>query len=138
MDIAGAREVELASYVYDDEEIQKILCRRLRDSSTFSLNVYIDKEKFGGTIPRSQKPRLRDLARLGAQVFVCAGAGSQGAFHVKGVVVDRRALYTGSANLTRKSRDNEEICFRITGPTVQAVLERLARQRQNRSPWDGQ
>ena len=44
-------------------------------------------------------------------------------------MVDRRFLYSGGANITDKSNINEEYCYRMTGPVVHQVPERLAAQR---------
>jgi hypothetical protein len=51
--------------------------------------------------------------------------------------VDRRFLYSGNANFTDKSEVNKEFCFRMVGPVVRQVLERLALHRQRHTLWDG-
>jgi hypothetical protein len=43
-DIHAAREVELASYVYDNLDVHKELVKKLRSREPFKLNVYIDRE----------------------------------------------------------------------------------------------
>ena len=53
------------------------------------------------------------------------------------VNVDRRYLYTGSANFTGQSVKNEELCFRMTGPVVAKVLEKLAVWRTKGEAWTG-
>lgn len=136
-DIEGASEVELASYVYDSSSLQKVLLKRLKGRSAFTLNMYLDTEMFAGGVPRSQKVRCRELLEAGAQVFLCKGPKKLGAFHCKAVVVDRRCLYCGSANATEKSLSNEESCLRITGQPVGEALKRLAVQRQKGKLWDG-
>jgi hypothetical protein len=136
-DVAVSSEVELASYQYDNPSLHKALLKRLKAKSHFSLNVYVDAEMFGGIVPRYQKPRCEELLEAGAQVFLCKGPKAKGSFHCKGIVVDRRYLYCGSANATYKSAFNEEFCFRITGPPVGQVLHKLALQRQRQKPWDG-
>ena len=40
-------------------------------------------------------------------------------------------------DITGKSERNEELCFKMAGPVVRQVLERLARQRHKLSPWSG-
>ena len=59
-----------------------------------------------------------------------------GSFHAKGLVVDRRTLYTGSANVTNKSCENNEWCLRATGPVVKQVLQKLADYRVRFPLWD--
>ncbi len=46
--------------------------------------------------------------------------------HVKAVVLDDRIAYAGSSNLTKASRVNRELVFRLTGPPVAAVLAAVA------------
>lgn len=65
------------------------------------------------------------------------GAKGRGFLSDESNVVDRRYLYSGSANATHKSVFTEELCFRITGPVAGQVLEVLAAQRVKRKPWDG-
>jgi hypothetical protein len=136
-DIATASEVELASYMYDNLSLHKLLLKRLRGQTQFSVRVYLDAEMFGGTVPRFQRPRARELFNAGAKVFLCKGPRAQGSFHCKGIVVDRRYLYSGSPNATDKSEKNEEFCFRITGPPVSQVLQRLTAQLEKGKQWDG-
>ena len=110
---------------------------RLQGRAPFSLRLYLDAEMFAGRVPHFQRPRVRELFEAGAKVLLCRGLKNQGAFHCKGIVVDRRFLYTGSANATHKSHCNEEFCFRITGPTVSQVLERLSTHLQKGKLWNG-
>ena len=58
-----------------------------------------------------------------------------GAHHGKAVVVGRRYLYTGSPNVTVKSEQNAEFCFKMTGPDVHQWMARLALQKQRALPW---
>ena len=136
-DIATASEVELASYQYDSPALQKVVLRRLAGRSPFSLRVYLDAEKFAEGCPYFQRSRVRELFNAGAKVLLCKGPKAQGAFHCKGIVVDRKYLYSGSANATYKSLSNEEFCFRITGPSVSQVLQRLSTHLSKGRVWDG-
>ena len=79
-------------------------------------------------------------------LFFCLGLWSPGSkvarkapglFHGKAVVVDRRRLYTGGANVTYSSNFNEEFCFLMTGPVVEQVLGKLAVHRQKGKAWKG-
>lgn len=136
-DLSTASEVELASYIYDDPSLQKVLLQRLKGRWDFKLNMYVDAEMFAGTGCRYQRKRLRDLCEAGAKVFLCKGPGRQGSFHMKALVVDRRYLYSGSPNFTYKSHCNEELCMRITGGEVAKVLEKLSGHRLTCNAWDG-
>ena len=122
---------------YDNPALQKVLLKRLTGRAPFSLRLYLDAEMFAGRVPHFQRPRVRELFEAGAKVLLCRGLKNQGDFHCKGIVVDRRFLYTGSANATHKSHCNEEFCFRITGPTVSQVLERLSTHLQKGKLWNG-
>jgi len=133
-DIKEAGEVELASYVYDHPALQAMLLKKLQGRWEFKLNIYVDVELYSTGGPRCQGVRLKALMEAGAQVYLCQGAGRFGSFHSKGLVVDRRVLYTGSANFTTKSTTNDEFCLRITGPVVLQFLEKLARHRNKQKP----
>lgn len=135
--ISNSSEVELATYMYDHPALQKVLLQRLRGRAHFSLRFYIDAEMFRGTVPHAQKCRVRQLLAAGATVLLCKGYGPQGSFHCKGIVVDRKYLYIGSANATFKSQSNEEFCFRITGAPVTQILERLSLHVKKGKLWDG-
>ena len=135
--VKGAAEVELASYLYDNTAVQDALLKRLRSRAAFSLNVYVDSEKFVVGAPFLQKSRLRALRSAGASVYLCKGRAGQGSFHCKGAVADRRFLFSGNANCTRQSLDNEEYCYKMAGPVVRQVLERMALHRQTGTLWNG-
>ena len=78
---------------------------------------------------------MKALRDAGAAVFLCKGLRGQGSFHNKAVVVDRRYLYSGGANITYKSHSNDETVYRITGPVVLQILGRLAIKRETGKPW---
>ena len=73
--------------------------------------------------PYDQGPRLERLRRAGATIGLCRGTSSTGAFHAKAIVIDRQVAFVGSANATNKSLLNGELCFRLRGPPVRAVVE---------------
>lgn len=134
-DISRAAEVELASYAYDNPSVQTALLKRFKSNKLFLLNVYVDEEQFGGTIPKMQKSRLRELRVAGGRVWICKGIRGLGSYHVKGIVIDRRYLYTGSGNVTAKSLDNQEWVWRIWHDVKQSVV--LANKRAPTPPTDG-
>ena len=130
-DISKGAEVELATYMYDNRRVHECLMARLRSrrSRPFVVNIYLDGEiqtSPHATPPKQQRSKVRELKDNGAKVYICKGKGALGAFHCKGVIVDRRVLYTGSPNITTKSATNEEWAFRLVGPVVQQALGRIA------------
>ena len=135
--VKDAAEVELASYMYDNPAVQATLLKRLRGRTAFGLNVYVDSEKFSAGGPFLQKARLRELHSAGALVYLCKGRARRGSFHCKGAVADRRFLFSGNANFTRQSEDNEEYCYKMAGAVVRQVLERMAQNRQTGTLWNG-
>ena len=132
-----ATDVEVASYQFDHPRVFDTLLKRLRGRSKLDLKMYVDAEMLAVGGPRKQKPRLRELHAAGAQIYVCAGPGRRGAFHGKALVVNRRFLFTGSANFTEKSQSNVEFCFKMTGAVVQDLLLELAKNRGKFPVWDG-
>ena len=102
---------------------------RTRRSRPFVVHIYLDAEiqtALHAKPPKQQRSKVRELKDNGAKVHICRGKGALGAFHCKGVIVDRRVLYTGSPNITTKSAANEEWAFRLVGPIVQQALNRIA------------
>ena len=78
--------------------------KRVQGRNAFSLTMVLDREEMEkGSVPRNQKPRVRQLCRAGAQVFLVKGIRSQGSYHKKEVIVDRRWIFEGSTNLTDAS-----------------------------------
>ena len=83
-DIAGASEVELASYMYDCPSLQRALLKKLRGRSAFALNVYLDAEMFAAGVPKSQRVRCKALLDAGAQFFFVQGAWQKWSFPLQG------------------------------------------------------
>lgn len=112
---------------------------RLRGRTPFILTVYVDIQKFNEGVSKLQRSRLKALHSLGVPVYLCKGVQATGVFHVKSVVVDRRWLYSGNANVTQHSTANREHNFKLTGPLVATALEDLVvRERARSKLWDGQ
>ena len=74
--------------------------------------------------------RCRLSKHDGCDVWLCSGPGRLGAYHVKEIIIDRRYLFTGSANLTCKSHQNRERLYKMTGSLVVQSLEDMAADRQ--------
>ena len=122
---------------YAQSIVQSALLKRLGDRTAFELNLYVDSEQFSEGVPRLQQSRLRELHSAGARVYLCKGQARQGSYHIKAAVVDRRFLYTGSANFTGKSLANEELTFKLVGPDVLTVLQRMVQHRRTGKLWNG-
>ena len=80
---------------------------------------------------------VTELWTAGATVYLCKGLRPKGSLHGKAVVTDRRYLLTGRANATYKNHSNEEFVFRISGPAVGQVLEKLGAPRAKSKTWKG-
>ena len=132
--VDGANEIAMSSMVYDRSDLTSLLLRKLSRGSRIVLVV--DKEAFEAQPPVAprQAPRLRSLAKAGADVALCSGVGRYGRLHGKALVCDRRVAYTGSANLTDKSSANDELCFCLRGPQVADILSFIASARARGRP----
>ena len=89
------------------------------------------------TLGAQQRSRVKKLHAKGAKVYLCKGLERLGSYHAKEVVVDRRVLYTGSANLTTNSRSNRERVYKMTGRVVQEALLDLRDDRAASFLFDG-
>lgn len=72
-----------------------------------------------------------ELKDAKARVFVASGQASGwrrhlGSCHVKCMLIDRRTVFTGSANWTNASVFNLELSFRSVGPPVAEVCQVFA------------
>ena len=132
-DLNTASSVVMATYLYDDPDVHRKLLARLEGRRAFELVMLIDRQACSSGVCRRMRPRLRDLIRAGADVYLCDGhshgdlygsryASRRGHMHIKGVIVDRRVAYCGSMNITRSARTNREVMFKITGPPVRDLL----------------
>ena len=138
-DTTKASEVHVATYMYDHQKVHECFLKRLRyrKSRPFTLHVYIDRRQLKiGTVPKKMRVRMQELKQAGAHVYLCKGRGLD-IYHAKGLVIDRRYLYCGSANITGASKDNEELPLRCTGDIVGQILGRLALTRAKWPLWDG-
>lgn len=137
MDVKSASEVSVSSLVYDHPELTKVFLLKLQNHGNFDLVLVVDKESFEAQPPHApqQKTRLRALQRAGAKVVLCSGTGRYGRMHGKALVCDRRVAYCGSANFTSKSVANEELCFRLVGPSVVDVFAFTCRAEQKGKLW---
>ena len=128
-DMQQASSVVLASYTYDDPNVQNLLLKRLSGRSSFSCVVLVDKAMAESGKTRFMRPRLEQLRKAGAEVFLCTGPGGRGAFHAKAIVIDNKTLYAGSANLTLSSAKDFDLQFKYRGPVVQDVMTSLTEAR---------
>ena len=136
-DVEIASDIMLASYTYDHSSLTALLIRRLQGRAAFSVTVLVDKESFDkGDAPR-ERPRLRALREAGARIFMCRGTPPFGRMHVKAICIDRRTVYTGSANFTNKSASNLEMVMRMVGPPADDIKAQLADIQNGGKLWDG-
>ena len=75
------------------------------------------------------------LRNFGADVYIRQGSGPLGIYHCKAAIVDRRALYSGNAHFTFQSHNNEELVYKMKGPDMEVVLQRLAEHRLRGRLW---
>ena len=136
-DVRAAKAVRIATFIYDHPGLQAELLRRLGGHGAFALSVVVDKEGLEERVSVHQRPRLLELQRAGAEVRVGRGLRRMGRLHAKALCVDGRAVYTGSANLTKKSTDNEELCLRLTGRPAAQVATFVGKVTANARLWDG-
>jgi len=122
----------VATYVLDDKVFCDALLGRLKGRSPFSCHVVVDRFAYEAVVSRHERARLRELQRCGASVSLASGfpgaslfgsGAAAGSLHMKAVIVDERVGFAGSSNLTRASRINRELSFKIAGPPVQRMLE---------------
>ena len=119
--------VVIASYSYDHPRLTQTLLQRFGDSSRFELVLLVDKEMFLQRSAYYERPRLESLRRAGAATELCRGSGRLGSFHKKVLVA--RTAFLGSANLTLKTEDNDELLLVMRGPPVQDILRDLEQRR---------
>ena len=113
--------------MYDEPGLHALLLKRLAEkTNTLKLRVYLDKENLEKGNTKRQRGYVKELVKLNAEVYACSGKTKGGCWHCKGVVVDKRWLLTGSANLTWAARNaNSEWCFKLAGAKVESVLQTL-------------
>jgi hypothetical protein len=128
-DSRKASEVLVSSYMYDHPDLQQLLLRRLQGKAQkpFELTVLLDMASYNGQLPARQKARITALRGNGAKVVLCTGARRGCTFHKKAVIVDRRFLYTGGANITYASEHgNGELVYRMVGQPALDTYDDLA------------
>ena len=136
--VSGADEVLVATFLFDHSGLTDLLLRRLRSRSPCVVTILVDREGMAERTCRHQRPRLRELRAAGADVYLCRGPGRFGRLHLKALCVDRRTAFTGSANLTEKSLQNEEMHLKMVGPPVPSILEQILRAQRQGDLWNGQ
>lgn len=135
-DIATSSQVLLASPWYDNPDVQQALLNRLKKREPFSLVVLIDKASFDGVLPKRQKERITALRTNGAKIFLCTGERRENTFHKKAVIIDRRYLYVGGANITYASdHGNGELVYRMVGHVVSDTLAVLVADQARGREW---
>ena len=113
-EVQPARSIVLATYMFDHTALHTRLLACLRGGAV--LTVLVDREAFQRRTAVQQRPRLLELHRAGAQGFICRGEPPLGCFHVKALCLDRRVVFTGSANFTHKSSRTLNLDFAWLAP----------------------
>ena len=123
VDIGSAQDTVVASPWFDRKDVTDALVHRM--GSVAAVTVLVDSAAFRERSCFRMRPRLMELVRAGADVYLCKGSPPFGIFHIKAVCTDRRVLYTGSGNITEKMSSNVELLLRVVGPPVLDVLRSL-------------
>ena len=123
-----------ASLVFDDPALTAALIGRLQ-AGGFTCTLVVDKQDYRSRQgSKFQAPRLRELQKAGATVYLAEGFSGAGLFgssshrghmHMKAVVLDSNLAYAGSANLTRSARKNRELTFKFCGGVARQILQVL-------------
>ena len=121
--------------MFDDTALYSILLDRLTDGSNMKVSLCLDDQMFSEGKPPSGKARVRRLQASGAEVFLCKGLRRYGSYHVKEIIVDRRVLFTGSANCTTASHNNQERGYRMTGSVVAEALADIINDKSRATKW---
>ena len=134
-DLKNARDLEIASYCMDEARLFSTVAELLL---ACKVNLYIDKEMLADATKEKQHRRVRQLHRKGAHVYVLKGLRSLGSFHSKPLIINRRIMFFGGANVTDRAKsDNRETTFRATRQVVEEILEDAADWRAAGALWDG-
>ena len=124
-EIRGAKHVVLASYVYNNHQVQELLKQKLQGRSEFECIIAVDKSAYGKSVAPGEKTKLKELKDLGAAVHLCDGQKGSGIFHWKCIIVDGKVVFTGSANVTQGCLNNWELVIRMVGPPVTPIRDGL-------------
>ena len=121
--------------MFDDTALYSILLQRLTDVSDMNVSMCLDNQMFSEGKPPCGRGRVRRLQAGGAKVFLCKGLRRYGSYHVKEIVFDRRVFFTGSANLTTASHNNQERGYRMTGTVVAEALADISAETSRATQW---
>lgn len=125
------QEVHASAMMTDDPAFCTGLAAELRKNRGFKVTLVVDRQHYNNATSRFQAPRLQELKKLGALVFL--GTGHRGThlygdnaytglMHRRAVVLDWITCFVGGANITRSSRKSREIMMEISGNAVLKVL----------------
>jgi hypothetical protein len=102
VDIDCAQDIIVASPWFDRKDVTDALVHRM--GSGAAVTVLVDSAAFRERSCFRMRPRLMELFRAGADVYLCRGSPPFGIFHIKAVCTDRRVLYLARATSRRKCR----------------------------------
>ena len=121
--------------MFDDTALYSILLQRLTDGSDMKVSLCLDEQMFSEGKPPCGRGRVRRLQAGGAKVFLCKGLRRYGPYHVKEIIFDRRVFFTGSANLTTASHNNQERGYRMTGTLVAEAFADISAEQSRATQW---
>ena len=124
-------EVHASAMMIDDPAFCTGLAAELRKKRGFKVTLVVDRQHYNNATSRFQAPRLQELKKLGASVFL--GTGHRGThmygdnaytglMHRKAIVLDWITCFVGGANITKSSRKSREIMMEVSGSAVLEVL----------------
>ena len=134
LDMHGASKVDIASFLFDDPSITQALLHGLGSTPKMAVRVVVDRSAYKQQTCSNEQAQLTKLKRAKAMVYTAQGASGvplfgprakPGKMHLKGMVIDNRICYIGSANFTKASRINHETMFRIVGPEVVDIYRKM-------------
>ena len=142
-EMKGAKHVVLASYVYNNDKVQRLLTQRLKGRSEFQCIVAVDRSAYEKNVAPGEKAKLKELKESGVAkesgdaritILLCDGQRGSGIFHWKCIIIDGKIVFSGSANVTQGCLNNWELVFRLVGHPVNAIKDGLeeALQRSTR------
>ena len=121
--------------MFDVTAMYLILLQRLTDGSDMKVSLCLDDQMFREGKPPCGQGRVRRLQAGDAKVFLCKGLRRYGSYHVKEIIFDRRVVFTGSANLTTASHNNQERGYRMTGTVVAEALAKMSAAKNRATQW---
>lgn len=134
-EMKGAKHVVLASYVFNNHQVQSLLTKKLdkkkKGRGQFECIIAVDRSAYEKNTAPGEKNKLKELKDFGAAIHLCDGQRGSGIFHWKCIIVDSKVVFSGSANVTQGCLNNWELVFRVVGPKVKVIKDGLEKPLAN-------